>query len=305
MKKLLLGCLVALGGTLRAMAPTPHLLSRNVLALLEAQEYTRGANTTLIQIPVLDQLKEDTARGSSNHSCVYHALRNGSCAIQAMLDPHTSTTHLATLYDKAHMYHKLALDGDWRTFIRSKRPGAFTDNLTIEELENLLDREKDHTNAHASLANKGVEVAYFEYASPDEPSKDNFEGFCVGTGLKEIKRRINAGEDFASLIVVYVDTHNEEPGIECTTCKNEETNQQTPCCHNVSLCQKCWTNALEKDEECPLCKKEKPGNDLIGVPVKPDAPRNGHYVALVLAQAGRKRQYVLMDSDTSASQRFW
>ncbi len=372
MKKLLLGCLVALGGTLQAIAPTPQLLSRNVLAVLEAQEYTRGANTTLIQIPVLDQFMEDTSSGSSNHSCAYHVLRNGSCAVQAMLDPHTSTTHLATLYDKAHLYHKLAFDGDWRTLIRSGRSGIFTDNLDISEVEKLLKHETDSTNPHAALANKGIEVAYFQYASPDEPLKDDFEAFNVGERLKAIKQKLDAGEDFASLIAVYVDTPKKSDESteliekECTICKKEKTHKETPCCHEAAcehcweeylnknnntcpnsncqakipvypealeqecgvcmskttnkethckqpLCEDCWNTWKKNKDDCPYCRQPNPGNLQLKTHMKP-APLedqlakkillNGHYVSLVLVQAGKKRQYVLMDSDTNASLRF-
>lgn len=326
MKKLFLISLVLFGGSFNAAragaaTPKPTLLTKELLGYIEPQEYLRTARTqdpskvtsgpakkpdqtTLIQIPVLDQSKESEKKGSSKHSSGYHALRNGIILLKALIDP--SYPHciegIGKLYDKNDLHNALSYEGTWRNTIRGLRQGNFTDSLSMQELKILMDAEK----ATEDLAGKNIPFAYFEYANADEPTERDFELLTVSKSLKNIKRKLAADEDFAALIIVYADTHAahdpllEKKSVECMA-KGEDCTgrafKKTPCCGNT-LCDRCWAESLDDNHgTCPMCSLRKPGalSDEI-TKLALDKPLPGHYVALVLAKVQDKRQYFLMDS---------
>ena len=205
------------------------------------------------------------------------------------------------------MYQKLDYEGTWRDFIKSGREGNFTDNLYLEELGYLLNNEKKH----GELTNTGIEVAYFEYASPDEPSKEIFEAI-QSEDLQKIKSKLDANDDFTALMVVYVDTHEKaapefsdvpEDKTKCEICNKESVvNKKTPCCKKALYCEACWATRIANENTCPLdkkgCGKLAPGDlgEVLMKPANKIIPRVGHYVALVLTKVGNKRHYFLMDS---------
>ncbi len=330
MKKLLLSSLVLIslvfiGGGFSvaqaaAVAPKPTLLTKELLGYIEPQEYLRTPRTanpsqaasspgnthqtSLIQLPVLDQNKEPEKKGSTKNSSAYHALRNGVILLKALIDPldYRSVEGLVKLYDKEDLYKKLSYEGSWRNTIRSKRHGNFTDSLSLKELEVLIAEE----NKTGDLAGTNLPCAYFEYANTDEPTERDFEVFNVSENLKKIKAKLTADEDFAALILVYVDTHTannpifEKKPVKCTVEGPDCTGRalkKTPCCGN-SLCNPCWGTSLADNlSACPMCKSRNPGplEEEI-TKLATNKPLTGQFVALVLAKVQDKRQYFLMDS---------
>ncbi len=329
MKKLLLNSLVLIslvliGGSFNAAqaaaaTPKPRLLKKELLGYIEPQEYlrtqrtanpsniasnpaTRSHQTTLIQLPVLDQNKEPEKKGSTKNSSAYHALRNGVALLKALIDNYRDIEGLVKLYDKEDLYKKLSYEGSWRNTIRSKRNGNFTDTLSLKELEILIAEE----SKTGDLAGTNLPCAYFEYANPDEPTERDFEVFNVSKDLKKIKEKLAADEDFAALILVYVDTHPannpifEKKPVKCTVEGPDCTRRalkKTPCCGNA-LCDPCWGTSLADNlSACPMCKSRNPGPlEEEVTKLATNKPLPGQFVALVLAKVQDKRQYFLMDS---------
>ena len=329
MKKLLLSSLaiisyVLMGGSFNvvhaaAATPKPTLLPKELLGYIEPQEYlrtprtpnpsnaasghvTQTHQTTLIQLPVLDQYKEPEKKGSTKNSSAYHALRNGVILLKALIDNYRCIEGLVKLYDKEDLYNKLSYEGTWRKAVRSKRHGNFTDSLSLKELQILMDEE----NKTGDLAGKNIPCAYFEYANQDEPTERDFEVFNVSENLKKIKEKLAADEDFAALILVYVDTHSannsifEKKPVKCTVegpdCIGRAL-KKTPCCGNA-LCDPCWGTSLADNlSACPMCKSRNPGPlEEETIKLATNKPLTGQFVAFVLAKVQGKRQYFLMDS---------
>jgi hypothetical protein len=258
MKTLFVSCSLVICASLNSAAQ-PILLNKKLLGCIEPHEYKRGTRTTLIQIPVLEQSKESLEQGSSPHSSIYHALRNGIALIHSLIEPENNIAHLCTLYDKEDMKKKLSYDSTWRSLIRHNRSdGNYTDKLSLNELESLLGEE----NIKGTLAGKNIPLAYFEYANPQEPDEKQFEATNVTDSLKAIKAKLDANEDFAALIVVYTDTHTA------------------------------------KDPLLEIIGRDQP-HEKVGKEIKKLArnkPLEGHFVSLVMAKQGEKRQYFLLDS---------
>lgn len=309
MKKLFLSFALFIGASLNGAAQ-PTLLDKKLLGYVEPQEFKRGTHTTLIQIPVLEQSKESAEKGSSSHSSIYHALRNGIALAQALIEPKKAVDHLSKLYDREDMHQKLSYNGPWRNLIRTHRNGGnFTDKLSLDELEGLLDEERNK----GTLAGKGISVASFEYANPDEPHEKVFEKSYVTDNLQALKRKLSAKEDLIGLIVVYTQTHDAKDPLlkssseDCGVCYEEKVvTRKTPCCKQMIFCDNCWQKIVignENQEDpacthlCPQCRREYPG-ELKGEIKKlaTDMPLEGHFVSIVVAQKGHKRQYFLLDS---------